>query len=645
MELGHDSVEPSPRESPGRFVQGQLLDRPATSLVHPPLLGLHDIRLLRLLPGSFDQDIQCDISVHDLSLALDYEAVSYTWADETGNDDLCKTLSVSGHPLSISRNCENALRRVRELHDARVIWIDAVCINQGDIHEKGHQVRLMSLIYSRARCVLVYIGEAANDSTFCLNMVVSPHELAGTGWQRRSFLAPLKGLFYRPYWFRTWVIQECLFAQAAIVICGETQAPLIELTNCWLRIQSRRSPAEGVDFSFMKVRIVNNVRPAMHPKVQGLLNLLDVSRKCKAKDPHDKVYAILELITDDSNRGLTADYNLSVKDLYIKVALDLALHYGLADDLVRAGVKRRRIRKLPSWVPDWSFPAIPYGTMGAAPDHRPEMYYDGSDSTLIPLIPSWGVGAASGHHSVIQYDETDRTLNFKACCINYMRFEQVVYLFYYDTDRSNCPQDDSRMHIPRGLYLFCSIFAPFYDGSYVGHTTLFLVDLLDGEYKGTQLEMTISDACLDHRKLLLAPVRNVEAVAVLTTADEIFLLLDSIFFCTFVRPRMGEPWLKLFWKLGECEQDRSLYLVPKDIILDAVRHEMRPPNKIDSLWRDTMALDPSTQAKLRAAEEYRDSNGILVRPNDYELLLELNDAIWKMLVRLFLVVELDVKIT
>ena len=42
--------------------------------------------------------------------------------------------------------------------------VDAICINQEDKIEKGMQVRYMSEIYSKASHVIVWLGEAENDS-------------------------------------------------------------------------------------------------------------------------------------------------------------------------------------------------------------------------------------------------------------------------------------------------------------------------------------------------------------------------------------------------------------------------------------------------------------------------------------------------
>jgi hypothetical protein len=65
--------------------------------------------------------------------------------------------------MGITRNLEAALRHIRHEHHPRILWVDAVCINQGDISKRGHQVRLMRSIYKNATKVLIWIGE---DSQF-----------------------------------------------------------------------------------------------------------------------------------------------------------------------------------------------------------------------------------------------------------------------------------------------------------------------------------------------------------------------------------------------------------------------------------------------------------------------------------------------
>jgi hypothetical protein len=80
----------------------------------------------------------------------------------------------------------------------------------------------------------------------------------------------------------------------------------------------------------------------MYTTPERLLDLLDISCTCDAKDPRDKVYALLGLAIDENSHGLVADYNLSVKKLHIKVTLHLASRHDWEKILHRADDARRR---------------------------------------------------------------------------------------------------------------------------------------------------------------------------------------------------------------------------------------------------------------------------------------------------------------
>ncbi|KAL1637301.1 hypothetical protein SLS58_009392 [Diplodia intermedia] len=86
-----------------------------------------------------------------------YEAISYVW----GCPDLREPVRCNDTTISITRNLADALRRFRSPTDGRVVWADGICINQADDREKGHQVRLMRMIYKRAARVLVWLGRPA----------------------------------------------------------------------------------------------------------------------------------------------------------------------------------------------------------------------------------------------------------------------------------------------------------------------------------------------------------------------------------------------------------------------------------------------------------------------------------------------------
>lgn len=87
----------------------------------------HDrqIRLLTLLPGMQDELIRCNLQRVKIEHIDRYEALSYAW----GNPMFSHTISVNGLPFNIGKNLFKALNYLRLPDSARVLWIDAICID------------------------------------------------------------------------------------------------------------------------------------------------------------------------------------------------------------------------------------------------------------------------------------------------------------------------------------------------------------------------------------------------------------------------------------------------------------------------------------------------------------------------------------
>ena len=114
------------------------------------------IRLLELLPGPTGSPLKCNIidaRKNDLPM---YEALSYAWGEPTMSHTVHELASQA--TLHITANLSQALHAIRYEHTPRVLWVDAICINQSDLREKGHQVALMGQIYRDAQRVVVWLG-------------------------------------------------------------------------------------------------------------------------------------------------------------------------------------------------------------------------------------------------------------------------------------------------------------------------------------------------------------------------------------------------------------------------------------------------------------------------------------------------------
>lgn len=87
-----------------------------------------------------------------------YETISYVWGDATNWD----VITLNGVLLDLPLNSIQALRRFRLGHLPRVLWMDAVCINQQDLVERAQQVSEMADIYHGSQGTLVHLGEASD---------------------------------------------------------------------------------------------------------------------------------------------------------------------------------------------------------------------------------------------------------------------------------------------------------------------------------------------------------------------------------------------------------------------------------------------------------------------------------------------------
>lgn len=111
------------------------------------------IRLFELFRGQKDEQLRGSLNTVDLHTSPGFDAVSYVWGDPTP----CSTAIVDGKLLKIPESAHKLLLGLRSQCGSMTLWIDAICINQQDVQERGHQVRFMHAIYTTARIVRVWL--------------------------------------------------------------------------------------------------------------------------------------------------------------------------------------------------------------------------------------------------------------------------------------------------------------------------------------------------------------------------------------------------------------------------------------------------------------------------------------------------------
>lgn len=127
-------------------------------------------RLLRLFHGKFEHPIQCDLfngSFDKPETMIPYAAFSYTWG---GSEKLAK-VKVNNARTQVTSNLYAALRYLRSERTDLILWIDAICINQNNVHEKIHQIQQMGDIYKRAHEVIVWLGESTENTNFAMGIM------------------------------------------------------------------------------------------------------------------------------------------------------------------------------------------------------------------------------------------------------------------------------------------------------------------------------------------------------------------------------------------------------------------------------------------------------------------------------------------
>jgi Heterokaryon incompatibility protein (HET) len=124
-------------------------------LYQPLNIAERQIRLVTLQPGKFHHEIVCNIYMVSLDRNPSYEALSYVWGDPR----ITQSIQVDGMPFDITLNLVAALRRLRYSNNYRRLWVDAICINQGDLDERSSQVAIMSGIYKQTEGAILWVGD------------------------------------------------------------------------------------------------------------------------------------------------------------------------------------------------------------------------------------------------------------------------------------------------------------------------------------------------------------------------------------------------------------------------------------------------------------------------------------------------------
>jgi len=317
---------------------------PASSIYAERLLSGNQIRVLHIQPSSKgSRRLECELKLISLDDAPVYEALSYVW----GVDPPSIKIVCNGQRLKIRPELSYALVRLRLKHTTRIIWADALCINQDDNQEKSHQVPLMSKIFTQAATVNVWLGhgdesvigeafrccksiaEACREFSLEHDMDLNEAETLEAVEIPMTIFTPmvssgLTDLFTRPLFSRVWCIQEIKLAQDAQVVWDELYLPWTDvgLTASWVFNRKFSDNSASRDsFAEIYVGDVKNIYNS-NPGSWPLLRTLSNFRNFQSTDPRDKVYGLIGLVGFEADGGsMMPDYEKSAAQVFIDTAL------------------------------------------------------------------------------------------------------------------------------------------------------------------------------------------------------------------------------------------------------------------------------------------------------------------------------------
>ena len=344
---------------------------------YTPLGEGKKIRLATLLPRTKSAQVHIFLTTKLLTEEdiPEYEALSYTWGSSGFRTNILVGRSRLS-TLSITRNLAIALRYLRYRDRPRVLWVDALCINQQDLGERSAQVQRMADIYSRASRVVIWLGPESHDSSMALDCIeligrhvscdrdsAKLHALSAEAhWALMDYELPFSNtqrvsistLFDRPWFKRLWIWQEIhLASHEKLVMVGTRTLSWDLLCTAVYCFMTKYRPWDEFRVNlWLPVFSVSQLcAKSMQLSLQGLIRYTSQSL---CSDPRDKIFALLSLLPpEEKELGIIPNYAESIAKVYKDAMIRWTKKMGnlaLLKDAEMSG----KLGRMPSWVPDWS---------------------------------------------------------------------------------------------------------------------------------------------------------------------------------------------------------------------------------------------------------------------------------------------------
>ncbi len=231
----------------------------------------------------------------------------------------------------------------------------------------------MREIYSQAKEVIVWVGQASNSSNLAIDFLESASTNpdmeqwfkdtitnTGQGLYRKEWKAVF-ALLQREYWKRAWIIQELACAAKISLLCGMRSVRwdvLISSLSVWYDLEQSQC-SDGINAFMASVRARKRMggiwgrhigdfsplqfesnRNALRSPTESesLVNLMCKHWKSRSTDERDMIHAFAGIASDCQHPALPIDYSIPTWDVYLQTLAFLLEKTGSLDMITYSGI-------------------------------------------------------------------------------------------------------------------------------------------------------------------------------------------------------------------------------------------------------------------------------------------------------------------
>jgi hypothetical protein len=360
------------------------------------------IRLLELTRDETKDSICGRLVLSKLDDIPSFAALSYVWGNPSSEDPL---FQVDGYELKIRQSLNHALRALVSGSDKILLWIDQICIDQDNVSEQEHQVKLMSKIFRQARRVICWLGPDDRDAgyAFDLSIVLAINGSDSTFWKepmqrliQAGFIREISDLFNftkvplsaltelvkNPWFGRLWIVQEVALASKLEFRCGgcTIDGDMLFVAVRTISSSLHSPPAPWLLEPFRHALRLGQLRAQVAGNIHcSYPHLAHTFSTWHCKKTHDRLNALFRLAFPHNSRSawFEPSYSITGTELYIKFAKDYINETGNLDILHFSGCGGSERYSLNctsgtavlelsppaddilSWAPDWRVQSRP----------------------------------------------------------------------------------------------------------------------------------------------------------------------------------------------------------------------------------------------------------------------------------------------